>query len=554
MHRLRIPLVVAAVAIAAALLIILPRADAGLLTKGPYIQNPGPTAMTVQYETAAPLDGFVRYGPGAALDQKVPAQLHEKVEYPENPKDKKSPTRAAYLYRARLTGLQPGTDYRYQVVPSAADETTAAPVKTFRTFPEKADRVTFIAYGDTRTNPSAHRNVAANFRKHDPAYILHTGDLIASGSTYALWNREFFDPLAEVIDHVPMMIAIGNHEKGQANVLRLFDMPGGRMWYSFDYGPVHVVVLDYLKNGPDVLAWLDQDLAAAQAPWKFAVLHYPLFNFGGHKTDANRLTFLPLFEKHGVDVVVAGHSHLYERFKPLARMGFDSGPAAAGAGAAGGSRQPITFITTGGGGATLTGSPPHDLLARNAKTYHYCVFAVDAETLRFQAFTSRGEELDALTLTKKSGRYDAAYLAQVRPMEEAILAQGVIPLTAPVVEVFPAGREPATVSIAVRFPGLGRPVTFQVRLAEESAKTYAMESVTVEFQPNAEKPLTFSLRSLANVVSGRDEKRQVLSPGPKFVLTAKSPPHEAVCRTESVTYRWALIEKAKALAAEEAAP
>ena len=66
---------------------------------------------------------------------------------------------------------------------------------------------------------------------------------------------------------------------------------------------------------------------------------------------------------------------------------------------------------------------PHPLLAKFGTDNHYCVFAVDATTLRMQAFRPDGSVLDSLTITKHAGRYDAAYLRRAQPMEAAIAAQ-----------------------------------------------------------------------------------------------------------------------------------
>lgn len=525
------------------------------LAKGPYLQNAGPTAITIQYEMDEPGEGIVRFGAGGAMDRQVAAQLHEKVEFPENPKDKRSPLRAAYLYRARLTGLRPGTEYQYQVLPMGG-KGAATMLKMFRTFPEKADRVTFIAYGDTRSNPKMHRAVAARFASHGPAFILHSGDLVSRGDAPDLWGPQFFLPLADVIDHVPLWPALGNHEGAAKNLLRYFDLPAGRTWYSFDYGPVHVVVLEDNQEGPDVLTWLDADLAASKAPWKITMYHVPSFNFGGHRSDAHRLTFLPLLVKHGVDVVVMGHSHLYERFVPLVPVAPAVG-AAGGQRPAGASRRPISFVTLGGGGAPLhsvAGSLPQPVLAKAAKTYHYGVFTVDNETLRMKVLTPEEEEIDALTITKKDGRYDDGYLAQARPMEEAILALGVI-LTEPppIVDALPTPAQPGRVTIMTRFLGMTAPVTLTVRLADASTEAYAMDPVSVLIQPNQRADVSLTLRALRKVTAERDERRVVLNPEPRFVVTARAAGVQASCETTAVLYRSIEAEKAKAKAARRVA-
>ena len=528
------------------------RAAATPFSKEPYLANAGPTAVTIHYETASPGDGVVLFGTGGAMNRQVPATLSEKCSYPSNPKDKSSPQVTVYLYRARLTDLAPAMAYQYQVLPAGKGGPASA-AKTFRTFPVKPDRITFIAYGDTRTNPAAHRSVAACFSRHEPLFILHDGDLVTSGKALELWGPQFFTPLADVIDHVPIMAALGNHEGGAENLLRFFDQPGGRTWYSFDCGPVHVTVLDDQQTKPENVHWLDQDLAAAKAPWKIAMYHAPTFNLEGHKSDAVRTTFLPVFEKYGVDVVVAGHSHTYERFVPLVRKGPPVAGAAAGVrgGAGAAALRPITFITAGGGGAPLVAGagaagPRPAILAQTARAYHYCVFTVDAETLRVEALGSDGAKIDALTITKKGGRYNDAYLAKARPMEEAILVQGLMTAPAPVVESPPTAEKPGTVLLKLRFLGLGGPAALTVRLAESSAGAYAMEPITAQVTPEKEATVTLSVRALKKAAAGKDEKSATPKPELRFVLTAKAFGVEASYETAA-----AAKDKGKAKAAKQ---
>ena len=524
-------------------------------SKGPYLANAGPTSVTIHYETASPGEGVVLFGTAGAMNRQVPAALVEQCSYSSNPKDKAAPKVTACLYRARLTDLVPGTAYQYQVLPAGKGGPASVP-KTFRTFPVKPERITFIAYGDTRTNPAAHRSVAACFARHEPLFILHDGDLVASGKALELWGPQFFTPLADVIDHVPIMPALGNHEGGAENLLRFFDQPGGRTWYSFDCGPVHVTVLDDQQTKPENVQWLDQDLAAAKAPWKIAMYHAPTFNLEGHKSDAVRTTFLPVFEKYGVDVVVAGHSHMYERFVPLVRKGPPLAGAAAGAGGAAGAAapRPITFITAGGGGAPLVSGaaagPRPAILAQTARAYHYCVFTVDAETLHVEVLSPDGAKIDALTVTKKGGRYDDAYLAQARPTEEAILVQGVLTAPAPVIDAPPTAEKPAAVSLKVRFLGLGAPASLTVRLADASAGAYAMEPFVADVATDKEATVALKVRALKKVAG---EKGAALKPELRFVLTAKAFGLEATSETPPVGPRSVEKEKSKGKAAEEAA-
>lgn len=93
-------------------------------------------------------------------------------------------------------------------------------------------------------------------------------------------------------------------------------------FYSFDYGPAHVVVLSNASNGkgddPKVAAWVEQDLKASRQPWKIVCLHAPPFRITtSHFGDQRSRKLAPIFEAQGVDVVFAGHVHNYQRSKPL---------------------------------------------------------------------------------------------------------------------------------------------------------------------------------------------------------------------------------------------
>jgi len=135
--------------------------------------------------------------------------------------------------------------------------------------------------------------------------------------------------------------ARGNHDQlypGTNNdILEIFSPPtqgeagglpsGTHAYYSFDQGNVHFVCLDSegssrVPGGP-MLTWLQQDLAASAATWVIAYWHHPPYSKGSHDSDNPadsegkmrdmRQNVLPVLEAEGVDLVVVGHSHNYER-------------------------------------------------------------------------------------------------------------------------------------------------------------------------------------------------------------------------------------------------
>src|SRR5690606_19307417 len=103
-------------------------------------------------------------------------------------------------------------------------------------------------------------------------FVLHTGDCCDNGQKWDSWEREFFGPARELLRQTPIWNARGNHEKGIEPFLSIFDLKNA--WHSFDFGNVHVAVVDQWDVGSDkpmeadrraaMAEWLDKDLAEAK--------------------------------------------------------------------------------------------------------------------------------------------------------------------------------------------------------------------------------------------------------------------------------------------------
>lgn len=363
-------------------------AEAGkIFTKGPYLQAPGQNTMTVMWESMTAGEAIVHFGLNGQTDQSATGKPFKTITAND---------RQYYLYKVTLNGLKPGSTYAYTV---ELKGTKSAP-KRLRTFAEQPSKVVFIAYGDTRTNPDIHADLAKWFKKYDPDFILHTGDLVARGKNFELWEKEFFVPLANVIDEVPLLAAIGNHEDDGTNYLAQFHFSDQELWYSFNSGSAHFLALDYrshAQNEPQY-QFAEKDLTGNQSAWKIVMLHEPMFNIGGHNSMWGHDAYLPLMHKAKVDLVLGGHSHLYERFKPLSSEA-DYGKWA------------ITHITTGGGGAPLYQGEQNAVHAAYARTNHFVVIEVTQDSLKGKAVSRDGAVFDEFELKKANGQYDAAYLS-----------------------------------------------------------------------------------------------------------------------------------------------
>jgi hypothetical protein len=295
-----------------------------------------------------------------------------------------------HLFRHVLTGLKPGQKYYYRV--TLSDRTATG---SFVAAPPENGPTTLFLYGDSRTRSATHDRVAAEMVSSylaNPALqgiALHNGDLVNDGEKVQDWDNELFNPrypnIIRFLSEIPLQAVIGNHEENGILYTTFFPYPfvNGRYW-SFDYGVVHVTVVDqYSIRGGGIsaeqLVWIAADLAATTKPWKIILLHDPGWSAGYHPNDVSvQRNIQPLAKQYGA-MVVGGHNHYY------ARAVVDG----------------VTHITTGGGGAPLY-TPvlpsPHVVIAE--RTYHFCTMEANADTLLFKAVRADGSYIETLTLTR----------------------------------------------------------------------------------------------------------------------------------------------------------
>jgi hypothetical protein len=116
----------------------------------------------------------------------------------------------------------------------------------------------------------------------------------------------------------------GNHDYMTSRAWAYFEYFGAnagspdRGYYSYDYGPWHVVVLNSsidVRAGSPQLQWLATDLATHKTLCTLAYFHFPLFSSGAYGNAFIKSVWHVLYQG-GVDVVLSGHDHIYERFAP----------------------------------------------------------------------------------------------------------------------------------------------------------------------------------------------------------------------------------------------
>jgi 3',5'-cyclic AMP phosphodiesterase CpdA len=164
--------------------------------------------------------------------------------------------------------------------------------------------------------------------------LLLVGDNAYPSGAVAELDDTVFTPFGPLLDGgVELLAVLGNHDVKEghaAGQVAALGMPG-RWWARHD-GDVLIVGLDSNRvDDPDQLAWLDRTLSSATERWRIVMLHHPPYSAGyqGSNEDARRV-FVPLFERYGVQLVLSGHDHDYQRSTPINGVTYVVTGAAAG--------------------------------------------------------------------------------------------------------------------------------------------------------------------------------------------------------------------------------
>lgn len=302
--------------------------DTPSVTRGPYLQQGTPTSLIVRWRTNAPATGRVTFGPAAtALNQSA------------------QETSATTEHEVQLSGLTPETQYFYSIG-TTTDVLAAGPEFSFVTPPPAGTaRPTRIwVLGDSGTknaNAAAVRSAYDAFAGSSRTDLwLMLGDNAYDTGTDAEYQAAVFTMYPAMLRRSVLWPTIGNHDTAQSGdppitipYFNMFSLPtqgeaggvpsGTEKYYSFDHAHLHFVCLDSMTSSRSaagaMATWLKNDLAATLQPWIIAFWHHPPYTKGSHDSDKEknlvemRENILPLLEAGGVDLVMAGHSHSYER-------------------------------------------------------------------------------------------------------------------------------------------------------------------------------------------------------------------------------------------------
>ena len=293
------------------------------------------------------------------------------------------------IHHVELMNLSPSTVYHYR----CGSEGNMSEDLTFITAPSDPNApITFVAFGDSRTNWNTWRTVAQAVLVSDPMFTLHTGDLITTGEVQSQWDI-WFDYGEPLMSRKVLMPCLGNHEENTPKYFEQFALPDPRQWYSFDYGNAHFIALttEYSMTG-EQLEWLEEDLASTDAMWKFVFYHKPMYSSGSHgPTISVQNAWRDIFDKYHIDMVFNGHDHIYERSYPLFAGEVVNS-----------SDEGTIHIVTGGAGAGLHSidTPNNPWTAKALSINHFVLITIDGPNLHMEARKVGQTVFDALDINK----------------------------------------------------------------------------------------------------------------------------------------------------------
>jgi len=439
--------------------------QAETMERGAYLQNGCATAITVRWRTTNPTTSVVRYG------QRF-GSLSQSTGIPGKRTD----------HEVRLTGLAPDTRYFYSV--GTADGPLAGNRgHYFVTAPVIARPTRFWVLGDAGTGNEDQRQVRDAYYKFTGSkhtdFWLMLGDNVYSSGTDSKYAENLFAVYPTMLRKSVLWTTLGNHDAAGSDsrnqtgpYFDIFTYPihgyaGGvpsdtEAFYSFDYGNIHVVCLDSAESslsatGP-MARWLTRDLAANIKDWTIVFFHHSPYTKGSHNSDSEhqlvemRGNFNPIFESHGVDLVLSSHSHTYERSRFIdGHYGksetFNAKTMVKQSGGGKGARaytktamgpvphEGTIYAVCGTGGETSGGGLDHPAMWISMKSLGSMVLDIDGNVLTSTYIDNTGARLDTFSIIKGDSSHPKPVVKITRPADgKTFVAPADIPIHADATE------------------------------------------------------------------------------------------------------------------------
>jgi hypothetical protein len=250
------------------------------------------------------------------------------------------------------------------------------------TLPLKPNSVRFAVIGDMGTGDKPQYELAAKlieYRQKFPfEFVITVGDNIYDGSAPIDFETKFERPYKPLLDAgIKFYATLGNHDKPNESFYKPFNMDG-QQYYTYKKGNARFFALDTNSMSPRELAWLEKELQNSGSDWSICYFHHPLYSsaaFHGSSTEL-RVVLEPLFVKYGVQVVFAGHDHVYERVKP---------------------QKGISYFTEGASGSLRAGNLKKTVLTAVGydQDRSFMLVEIAGDEMSFQTISRTGQTVDS---------------------------------------------------------------------------------------------------------------------------------------------------------------
>lgn len=321
-------------------LIFVPSLRAQTITRGPYLQQLSNSGVIIRWRTNIPTESIVRFYQRDSTQMISVSDAMLTTEHIIQLTNLRADTRYHYSVGTTATILASGKDFYFVTGP-----------------PKGSSRPVHIwAMGDfgdesTKIYMETQKGIRESYLKNRPDFTdlwLWLGDNAYCCGTDTEYQKQVFDFYgSKIFGNTPFFSSPGNHEYFASPTGRvdrkipyydIINVPskgemGGvasnqKAYYSYDYGNIHIISLDSdgFDNGKRVYEpqspqyqWLKQDLAVNKSMWTIVMFHHPPYTKRSHDSDAEpelqyiRENLVPLFDQYKVDLVLTGHSHIYER-------------------------------------------------------------------------------------------------------------------------------------------------------------------------------------------------------------------------------------------------
>jgi len=272
---------------------------------------------------------------------------------------------------------------------SAAHAKSAASAPLKLNLPMKDGSVRFAVVGDTGSGTEKQREVGTMMIKYHALFpyefVLLMGDNMYGGEAPRDFEKKFADPYRALLNNkVKFYATLGNHDEALQVNYTNFNMDG-KEYYRFKKGNIAFYSLNSNYMEKKQVKWLEDELARDTSEWKVCFFHHPPYS-SAKKHGSNeqlREVLEPIFLKYGVDVVLTGHDHVYERIKP---------------------QKGIYYFVSGAGGKLRSG----DIDGRTGLTekaydrdLHFMLFEVSGDQMYFQAISRTGATIDSGVINRK---------------------------------------------------------------------------------------------------------------------------------------------------------